>query len=246
MDNLTDFIIKKVFIAGQEAAADGRYLLPVIKHDFSATKGRFHIKDFSKDKLKLNINSDKAHVITMIPGGVVTGNEIAEITRDENGNFVYDPTRDIIKIAVVERHHHTGNVAVALLKDYGMKRGAIALSIAHDSHNIIVVGVNDEDMAFAVQKLIDQDGGIIIVDSQEVRESLPMPIAGLMSDQCGEWVDKKLTRIHQTAVDSLGISEQLEPVMTLCFMALPVIPELKLTDMGLFDVKKFDFIAIEA
>ena len=246
MDDLATFNVKKVFIAGQEAAADGNYLLPVINHDISATKGRFHIKDFSKDKLRLTIHSDKAHVITMIPGGVVTRNETAEIKRDENDVFVYDPDKDIVKIAVVERHQNTGNVAVALLKGYGMKRGAIALSIAHDSHNIIVVGVSDDDMAFAIQKLIDQDGGIVIVNEQNVLESLPMPIAGLMSDQSGKWVDEKLTRIHQTAVQSLGINDNLEPVMVLCFMALPVIPELKLTDMGLFDVNQFAFIPIEA
>jgi adenine deaminase len=151
-----------------------------------------------------------------------------------------------VKIAVVERHQNTGNVAVALLKGYGIKSGAVALSIAHDSHNIIVVGVSDDDMAYAVQKLIDQDGGIVLVKDGNVLESLPMPIAGLMSDQSGEWVDERLTRIHQTAVASLGINDNIEPVMTLCFMALPVIPELKLTDMGLFDVTKFDFISIEA
>lgn len=246
LDDLNDFNARRVFIAGEEAAADGSYLPRVFKHDISATKGRFHIKDFSKDKLKLKIDSDKAHVITMIPGGVVTRNETAPITKDANGHFVYDPSADIVKIAVVERHQYTGNVAVALLKGYGMKKGAIALSIAHDSHNIIVAGVSDDDMAFAVEKLIEQDGGIVIADNQRVLESLPMPIAGLMSDQSGEWVDEKLTRLHQTAVDSLGVSNSLEPVMTLCFMALPVIPELKLTDMGLFDVNQFNFIDIEA
>lgn len=246
LNNLTDFHVKKVIIEGRESAADGNYLLPVVRHDIAATKGRFHVKDFSKEKLKLTIHSDKAHVITVIPGGVVTGKETAEITRDENNNFVYDPSKDIVKIAVVERHQHTGNVAVALLKGYGMKRGAIALSIAHDSHNIIVVGASDDDMAFAVQKLIDQDGGIVIVNDQNVLESLPMPIAGLMSDQSGEWVDEKLTNLHHIAIDSLGINRNIEPVMTLCFMSLPVIPELKLTDMGLFDVNKFEFIAIEA
>lgn len=246
LNNLTDFAVSKVWIAGCETAADGKYLPPVIRHDISATKGRFRVKDFSEDRLKLTIRSGKAHVIMMIPGGVVTANETAEITRDENGAFVYDPGRDIVKIAVVERHHNTGNVAVALLKGYGIQRGAVALSIAHDSHNIIVVGVSDADMAFAVQKLIDQDGGIVLVKDRTVLESLPMPIAGLMSDQSGEWVDEKLTRIHQTAVEALGVNQQLEPVMTLCFMSLPVIPELKLTDMGLFDVSRFEFIDIEA
>jgi len=246
LDDLADFRVRRVFVAGQEVAADGRYLPEVTKHDISATRGRFRVRDFSADKLKLSVNSDRAHVITMMSGGVVTRNEIAEITRDENGCFVYDPDRDIVKIAVIERHHNTGNVAVALLKDYGLKLGAIALSIAHDSHNIIVVGTSDADMAYAVEKLIEQDGGIVLAREQSVLESLPMPIAGLMSDQSGEWVDEQLTRIHRTAVDVLGVRENLEPVMQLCFMALPVIPEIKLTDMGLFDVAKFDFIPIEA
>jgi len=246
MDDLKNFNAKRVFIAGRETASSGDYLLPVINHDISATKGKFQVRDFSKDRLKLTIHSDRAHVITMIPGGVVTGNETAEIARNGNGEFIYDPSKDIVKIAVVERHQNTGNVAVALLKGYGIKRGAIALSIAHDSHNIIVVGVDDDDMAFAVQKLIGQDGGIMIVNDQNVLDSLPMPIAGLMSDKSGKWVDKKLTHIHRTAVDSLGVNDSLEPVMGLCFMSLPVIPELKLTDMGLFDVNKFDFINIEA
>ena len=245
-DNLKDFNVERVFIDGQEAAKGGEYLLPVTKHDFSSTKGRFNVKGFSIDKLKLKINSDRAHVITMIPGGVVTANEIAKISRDREGNFVFDPDKDIVKIAVVERHQNTGNVAVALLKDYGIKHGAVALSIAHDSHNIIVVGTTDEDMAFAVEKLIEQEGGIVLVDGGSIIESLPMPIAGLMSDKSGPWVDQKLTSIHHAAVNSLGIKNDLEPVMTLCFMALPVIPELKLTDMGLFDVNKFSFIDIEA
>ncbi len=246
MEDLKDFHVKKVFVAGREAASDGNYLLSVNRYDISSTKGRFRVKDFSKDKLRLTVHSDKAHVITIIPGGVVTGNETADITRDANGDFVYDPGRDIVKIAVVERHQNTGNVAVALLKDYGIKRGAVALSIAHDSHNIIVVGVSDDNMAYAVQQLIEQDGGIVLVNGGEVLESLPMPIAGLMSDRSGEWVDEKLRRLHQTAIDTLGINSNIEPVMTLCFMALPVIPDLKLTDMGLFDVTKFDFIPIEA
>ncbi len=246
LDSLTGFNVMKVFIAGDEAAADGRYALPVSRQDISPTRGRFRVKDFSRDRLKLTIRSEKAHVITMIPGGVVTRNEVSEISRDEKGDFIFDPSKDIVKIAVIERHHNTGNVAVALLKGYGIKRGAIALSIAHDSHNIIVVGVSDDDMDFAVQKLIEQNGGIVLADSQRIIESLPMPIAGLMSDQSGEWVDEKLTRIHRAAVDVLGVHDTFEPVMTLCFMALPVIPELKLTDMGLFDVNKFSFIPVEA
>lgn len=246
MEDLKDFRVKKVFVAGQEAAAEGSYILPVVRKDFSATKGSFRVKDFSIEKLRLKIDSDKAHVIGILPGGVVTAKETAVIKRDENGEFLCDLTKDIVKVAVVERHQNTGNVAVALLKGYGIKEGAVALSIAHDSHNIIVVGVNDRDMTFAVEQLIKQDGGIILVKDGAILESMPLPIAGLMSDQSGEWVDEKLTRLHQLAHDTLGINHEVEPLMTLCFMSLPVIPELKLTDMGLFDVTRFDFIPIEA
>ena len=122
----------------------------------------------------------------------------------------------------------------------------MALSIAHDSHNLIVVGVDDEEMAFAVEQLRKQEGGIVLVKDGKVIESMPMPIAGLMSDQSGEWVDKKLTAIHEAAYRELGVNADVEPVMTLCFMSLAVIPEVKLTDMGLFDVTQFRFIPLEA
>jgi len=137
-------------------------------------------------------------------------------------------------------------VACGFLKGYGIKEGAVALSVAHDSHNIIVVGVNDDEMECAVNALVAQEGGIVLVKNGKVVENMPMPIAGLMSDQSGEWVDEKLTSIHDKAYAELGISGSVEPVMTLCFMSLIVIPELKLTDTGLFDVTTFSFIPVEA
>lgn len=246
VDNLSSYHVQKVFIEGREAASEGKYSLPVNRHDISQTLGRFHVKDFSKDKLRLTVHSSQAHVITLIPGGVVTGKETACIDRDMNDVFVYNPAVDIVKIAVVERHQNTGNVAVGLIKGYGIKKGAVALSVAHDSHNIIVVGVNDDDMAFAVQRLIDQDGGVVLAENKSVLDCMPLPIAGLMSDQSGEWVSEKLSQLHSVAQNTLGISLDVEPIMTLCFMSLPVIPALKLTDMGLFDVEKFGFIPIQA
>ena len=186
------------------------------------------------------------NVIKILPGGVVTAKDTAEIQLDENGEFVRNPEEDIVKVAVVERHQGTGNVACGFLKGYGIKAGAVALSIAHDSHNIIVVGVSDEEMEFAVNSLIAQEGGMVLVKEGKVLESMPMPIAGLMSDQSGEWVDEKLTAIHAKAYEELGIAGDVEPVMTLCFMSLAVIPEVKLTDMGLFDVTTFSFIPVEA
>lgn len=246
IDDLKDFNVSSVFIEGKLTAENGEYRLPINKYDISSTKGSFHVKDFSKEKLKLTINSDKAYAINILPGGVVTSKEVVTVNRDEDNNYIYNPEEDVVKVAVVERHQNTGNVACALLKGYGIKEGAVALSIAHDSHNIIVVGVNDDDMEAAVNELINQGGGMILVKDKKVLESMPMPIGGLMSDKSGEYVDEKLTNIHKIAHEVLKVNLSVEPVMTLCFMSLAVIPELKLTDMGLFDVTQFKFISIEA
>lgn len=246
LEDLNDFRVRKVWTAGKLTAEDGRYL-PEVRHtDISAVKGSVIVKDFSADKLKMHLTSGHVNVIGILPGGVVTQKQTADVQLDEEGNFVRDPAADLVKVAVVERHQSTGNVAVGFLRGYGIQSGAVALSIAHDSHNIIVVGVSDEEMAFAVEQLRAQEGGIVLVRDGKVIESMPMPIAGLMSDQSGEWVDKKLTAIHEKAYHELGINADVEPVMTLCFMSLAVIPEVKLTDMGLFDVTKFSFIPLEA
>jgi len=135
---------------------------------------------------------------------------------------------------------------LGLLKGYGIRQGALAISIAHDSHNIIVVGTNDADMAFAVEKLIKQGGGIVIAKDGSVLECMPMPIGGIMSDKSGGWVDEKLEKLHKIAHTELGINADIEPVMSLCFMSLMVIPEIKLTDKGLFDVTIFEFINVDA
>lgn len=245
MDDLKDFNVNRVWIEGKLVAEEGAYLPIIEKYDISSVKGSVVLKDFSKDKFKMNLKSNKVNVIGILPGGVVTEKLTAEIELDENGEFVWNPDEDIVKVAVLERHHMTGNVACGFLKGYGIKEGAVALSIAHDSHNIIVVGVNDDEMEFAVKALVEQEGGIVLVKEGKVIESMPMPIAGLMSDQSGEWVDEKLSAIHDKAYSELGICGEVEPVMTLCFMSLIVIPAIKITDTGLFDVTTFSFIPVE-
>lgn len=245
LDNLTDFNVNRVWVEGQLVAEEGVYLPTVEKYDISSVKGSVVLKDFSKEKFKMHLKSNKVNVIGILPGGVVTEKLTAEVELDENGEFVWNPDEVIVKVAVLERHHKTGNVACGFLKGYGIKEGAVALSVAHDSHNIIVVGVNDDEMEFAVNALVEQEGGIVLVKNGQVVESMPMPIAGLMSDQSGEWVDEKLTSIHDKAYAELGICGSVEPVMTLCFMSLIVIPELKLTDTGLFDVTTFSFVPVE-
>ena len=243
LDDLKDFKADKVWVAGELTADQGKYLPEVIKEDITPVMGSVHLKDFSAEKFKMNLKGNRVHTIEIQPGGVVTKKSVDEI-QVKDGEFVFDPGQDIVKVAVVERHQLTGNVACGFLKGYGIE-GAVALSVAHDSHNIIVVGVSDEEMAFAVEALKEQSGGVVLVKDGKVIESMPMPIAGLMSDQSAEWVDAKLTALHEKAYEVLGVNDDVEPVMTLCFMSLAVIPELKLTDEGLFDVTKFAFIDVE-
>jgi adenine deaminase len=246
VDGLDTFVAKHVFIDGVEVARDGEYLLDIERADITPVRSSVHVKDFSIERLKLPLKSERVHVIDIMPGGVVTGKGVETVKRDADGDFVFDPELDVVKLAVIERHHSTGNVAVGLLRGYGLRRGAVALTIAHDSHNIIVAGTNDDDMVTTVEAIIAQEGGIVLANDGEILYRLPLPVGGIMSDRSGEWVMEQLTAIHKAAIDDLGIRDDIEPVMTLCFMSLPVIPELKLTDMGLFDVTQFDFIPIEA
>jgi adenine deaminase len=244
--DLIAFPVEKTLIGGRVVAENGCYLLRFTRCNDSAVRGSFHVKDFSASKLRLPLKANCVYVIDVKAGTVVTGKGRATVARDGNGDFVYDPNADIAKIAVVERHQNTGNVAVALIRGFGIRHGAIALSIAHDSHNIITVGVNDTDITLAVETLLSQGGGIAVVRDGKVLEVMSMPLGGVMSDQSGEWVEDKLAAIHNAAWRDLGIKPEIEPVMTLCFMSLAVIPELKITDMGLFDVGKFEFIPVEA
>lgn len=246
LKDLVDFKAGEVILNGEVVAKDGVYLKEEEKYSIDSVKGSVVLKDFSAGKFKMHLKSNHVNVIQILPGGVVTGKTTATVQLDEQGEFIYNPNEDIVKVAVVERHHGTGNVACAFLKGYGIKAGAVAISIAHDSHNIIVAGTSDAEMESAVLHLKEQEGGIVLVKDLDVIESMPMPIAGLMSEKSGEWVKDKLTAIHDVARKELGIYGEVDPVMTLCFMSLPVIPDLKLTDEGLFDVTKFCFIPVEA
>jgi adenine deaminase len=245
VDNLRDFPVRKVWIAGTLTAQEGRYLLPVTRCDDRAVRATVRVKDWTKERLRLLLRNDDVWVIDMSPETVVTGKGRARVMRDAAGNFVYDPAADIAKIAVVERHQLTGNVAVALVRGYGIKHGAIALSIAHDSHNIIVASVNDGDMFLAVSRLVELGGGIVLARDGKVIEEMPLPLGGIMSDQSGAWVNVRLAAIHEAAHRQLGVNPRLDPAMSLCFMSLAVIPALKLTDMGLFDTEKGAFIPVE-
>ena len=162
--------------------------------------------------------------------------------RTENGLVSPDTDRDILKLVVVERHGGTGNIGIGLVNGFGLKNGALASSIAHDSHNIIAAGTNDRDIYAAVSEIERLNGGIVAVNEGKVLASLALPVAGLLSDEPMETVVSKLDKLEKSA-EQLG-SGLSSPFSTLSFMALPVIPELRLTDMGLVDVVQFKFIEI--
>jgi len=149
--------------------------------------------------------------------------------------------QDIVKMAVLERHHNTGHMGLGFLGGYGLKRGAVATSIAHDSHNLIVAGTNDEDMALAANIVRKNRGGLAVVAEGKLLGELPLPIAGLMSEEPAEWVDERLEEL-KTQTRSLGIGDSIDPFMTLAFASLPVIPELRLNTYGLIDVEKQEIV----
>ena len=245
-DNLEDFNAQAVFIEGKKVAEGGRYLPSFDKAAIFSVRGSMHVKPFTVDQLKMHLTSDRVRAIEIVKDGVTTKAATVTVKRDEEGDFIFEPDKSVVKIAVLERHHNTGKIGLGFLKDYGIQRGAVALSVAHDSHNIICVGVSNEEMYTAINALIDQEGGFVLVENGEVIASLALPIAGLMSDLPGEEVAKGLKVLHDTAYERLGVSEDVEPVMTLCFMSLIVIPELKISTRGMFDVSRFDFVPPEA
>ena len=245
-DELKDFKVSSVYILGEEVAKEGEYLKELKKHDITDVSNTVHLDNFKKEMLQMWLKSDEVYAIEMIAGGVLSKKTKIKIKRDENGLFVFDKNIDACKCAVIERHHNTGKIGLGIIKGYGIQSGAIAASVAHDSHNIICVGVNDDEMNMAIENVKQNGGGFALVKDGKVIESLSLPVAGLMSDLSGEEVSKKLLSLHKKAVVELGVNESLEPVMSLTFMSLMVIPELKLTARGLFDIFENKFIDIEA
>jgi adenine deaminase len=193
------------------------------------------------DSFRVAPGPKKIRVMRVIPAQLITGVEAVEPSvRD--GCIVADPSRDLVKIAVVERHHASGRVGLGFATNVGLKRGAFASTVAHDAHNIVVLGVDDRDMAACAMRLAEIGGGIVIADGGTVVEELPLPIAGLMSDRPLAEVHERL-RSMEARLQSMGVS-MASPFMTLSFLALSVIPELKITDRGLVDVGRFELVPL--
>ena len=186
--------------------------------------------------LRLTIK-DGQRVIGLKKHELLTDEIIIQPTEDGRANGGYDLQRDILKAAVFERHHDTGHVGVGFIKGYGLKAGAVATSVAHDSHNLIVIGTNDRDIAAAAEAVRKMDGGLVVVKDGKVLERLPLPIAGLMTPLTIEETDAKLRRMKEITKE-LGVSGDIDPFMTLAFVSLPVIPVLRLNGKGLIDVNR--------
>ena len=243
-DDLNDFNVRKVWASGKLVSDEGKYLANDLYVKPEKVSGKMNVKNFSRERLSLKLKSDRVRVIKIIPHEIVTEMAEAKVSLDKNG-FWQRNSDDIIKIAVVERHKGTGNVGLGLIQGFGLKGGAIAMTIAHDSHNIIVIGDSDVDMETAVNCLIEMGGGMAIVKDGKILSSFQHEIAGIMCSKSAFEVADKIKEMKEIARSQLCISKDIAAFMTLCFMALPVIPALKITDMGLFDVTQFKHVSVE-
>lgn len=192
----------------------------------------------------LPLKSDRVKVIGLVQNNITT-KKLTQRVKVKDGLFVYDETKDILKLAVIERHQKRHTVGIGLLEGFGIKNGALAMTVAHDSHNLIMVGSNDRDMQIAVEKIQDLQGGIVLVQHGVVIESLALEIGGIMTNASETHVQKTLLDMKEKIV-GMGLNPDVsDPFISLAFLALPVIPDLKLTDRGLFDVNQFKIVPIE-
>jgi adenine deaminase len=197
---------------------------------------------FGPEQFRVPWTGGSARVIGIVPGQIITDSLVDEPAH-RAGEAIADPKRDLAKIAVIERHLGTGRAGLGFVRGFGLERGAIASTVAHDAHNVVVVGMNDASMAAAVRRLANRGGGIVVVDGAEVLAELPLPVAGLLSDAPLDEV-VAASRAVIEAARSLGC-ELEAPFQHLAFLALSVIPSLKLTDRGLVDVDRFELVPLE-
>jgi adenine deaminase len=240
-DDLSDLRARQVYYRGQLVAEDGRALFPAAIPVPRRLLRTMHIAPFGPEAFALRTSERRLPVIEIVPGQIIT-RKVVEAVRLEGGRVLADTERDILKLAVVERHHATGNVGLGLVKGFGLQRGALASSFAHDSHNVVVVGTSDADMYAAVREVERMQGGLTAVEDGRALASLPLPVAGLMSPEPLETVATQLQAVDEAAA-SLGATVPA-PFAVLSFLALPVIPELKLTDRGLVDVARGAFVEL--
>ena len=240
LDDLNEVKIKDVYSLGKKVVSDGKTLefdIPEAQDMITGSvMNSFHMKDVKKEDFFVEKKNGKVRVIEVIPGEILTNELILNLNFDNNNGI--DIEKDILKIAVIERHKNTGHKGVGYIKGIGLKSGALAGSVSHDSHNLIVIGTNDEDMAVAANYIKKIGGGLAVVKDGEVLAKVKLPVAGLMSTDSAEKIaeDNKKLRVEAS---KLGVSEKIEPFMNMAFVSLPVIPELKMSTNGLVKVSQF-------
>jgi adenine deaminase len=242
-EDLKEFKPKMVLKDGHIVSQNGIFTGSTEYKELPPIRGSMNVKWLEEDHFRLKAEGDKIKVINAVPGQLITRATI-EDAKIENGYVVSDPDRDILKICVIERHTASGNIGIGFVKGFGLKEGAIASSVAHDSHNIVVVGVTDTDILHAAVDLVKSQGGKVVVKNQRKLEILPLPIAGLISNKSVEEVMLKMDSLKKAA-KSIG-SSMNDPFMSLAFMSLPVIPEIKVTDKGVVDVNEFQLTSVFA
>jgi adenine deaminase len=243
-DHVSRFQPKKVYKRGRLVAEDGRLVEPAPAGTSLPPlyKGKgLRMRPVTEEKIQLRSNLALAKVIQVIPDQIVTKKVMREIPLHD-GIALPSPEQDLLKIVVVERHRATGNVGVGFVEGFGFKRGAIASTVAHDSHNLVAVGASDSDILTAIRVVADLGGGMAVVADGKALATIPLPIAGLMSEASVQEVARQMKDLLKAA-RSLGGSLR-DPFMTLSFLALPVIPELKITDKGLVDVGRFEIVPV--
>ncbi|MBA7632303.1 Adenine deaminase [subsurface metagenome] len=239
LDDLSELETNMVFYQGQLVAQEGKPLFPSYRAGAEKLTDTVRIKPFTVEALRIAASGGSQPVIEVVPGQIITRRKVAKV-KVVGGAVGADISRDILKLVVVERHRATGNIGLGLVSGFGLKRGALASSIAHDSHNIVAVGSSDEDILVAVREVERLGGGLVVAAGGKVLDSLGLPVAGLLSDKPLETVVAELEKLERLAKD-LGATLPA-PFATLSFLALPVIPELRLTDLGLVDVNEFKLI----
>ena len=234
IDNFQDFNIERVYKKGELMVENGQvrdFPVPEIEpYLVERAHNTFHVGALSAEDF---IDHRPRGIIGMVPGEITTV--------DAGYSDRIDVEYDVLKIAVVERHKNTHHIGIGFIQGYGLKSGAVATSISHDSHNIIVVGTNEADMAAAVNRVVELNGGIVVWDQAAPMAEVPLAIAGIMSDEPLVTVNEKLESAKEKAF-ALGVSRGVDPFMTLSFMALPVIPSLRITTRGVFDVTTQSYV----
>ena len=239
LSDLEQFTVEQVYKKGKLVAQQGKMLHPaalaVDKARFARVFDSFNMDEITPEQLQLKQTGTRQRVICLTPHSLLTTEKIVPFCQHPGTAPGVDVAQQIVKLAVFERHHRSGHVGLGFLGNYGLQCGAVASSIAHDSHNLIVAGTNDADMVLAGNTVRKNKGGLAFALNGQVVGELPLPVAGLMSTESAETVEEKLQAL-KAALKAHGISEDIDAFMTLAFVSLPVIPKLRLNTYGIVDV----------